>query len=144
MNWLKILVSFLSFMSSVVGYVLQNPSSFLVCRFLNYENCRETDIIFGFGVPIFNISLSFFIISVLFFFVSSRVFYRWLLVSIPYLALSAYVIYQAPISHHSVLLLDLTKLDISKLSAGIFFVVSLMYVAVSFWLERQKRRNPSV
>jgi hypothetical protein len=135
MRWFKILVSFLGLVGLISGHVLIFTEEFGVC-IPGKIGCVFGGYEFSIGEPLFNISIAFFAASLLFFFVSGRAFYRWLGFSIVYLALSAYLVYLAPVSHQSPLMLDMTKEDASRLLALLFFILSFIYFLVRFFRER--------
>lgn len=138
MIWLKILFSFLGVFAVTVGYIFTRFYSIGLCE-RGISGCLWAGYEFTVGKPLFNLALAFFVASLLFLFASKKSFYRWLGFSVPYLALSAYLIYVSPVSHHSRLLLDPTKEDVSRWLAILFFALSFIYFFIRFWKEKRQR-----
>ncbi len=139
MTWLKFLVFFAAASGVVIGYALTTTEQLGLCV-PGKTNCIFGGYEFTVGQPLLNISIAFFVSSLLFFFLSNKSFYRWIGFSILYLALSGYLVYISPVDHHSPLLLDPIKLDVSKFLAVLLFILSLIYAAIRFFREKKQKQ----
>ncbi|GEM_PF-1677058 len=132
----------LSLLGIIIGYSLvAYPETLGVCKVGDISCLDNSFLIFGLGRPLAITSFFVFLVSIILSFARNEVFRSWLNFAKWFLPLSIIGIIIAPTQTHNLFLVDpFDKQFASLFLSAIFFLVSLLIIAIKSWRLRKSAK----
>jgi len=132
-------ISFFSLLGIVAGYCIVFPDKVGLCK-IQDNGCIYNFPVFTLGQPLFLLSISFFITSLFLFFAREEVFKTWGKFALGFLPLTILLIWISPTISNDLITPFDKKLTATFLSV-LFFLISLVIIAVKSWKLRKASQN---